>query len=68
MTKDWRRKKGHRVCEDCGGKVFLGDWPTCHGDPEDHGPQTGGWQFGGVSPYKPLVLGETLGHDGKIRT
>ena len=29
------------VCEKCGGRVFIGDFPLCRGNPLDHGPWTG---------------------------
>jgi hypothetical protein len=71
VRADWRRRKKPDICERCGANVYIGDWPTCHGNPEEHGPQRGGWQWGeGSAPGSkaPLVLGQDLGYDGKVKT
>ena len=43
------------ICEECGGKSRIGDWPFCHGDPDKHQQVEPGWHQG-FTPYVDIQL------------
>lgn len=46
------------ICEECGGKFNIGDWPFCHGDPSKHVKVEPNFHVG----FEPYVDTQLLPH------
>lgn len=45
------------ICDECGAKLRIGDWPFCKGDPLAHKPGQSGFGFDPFTPYvDPHIL------------
>lgn len=49
------------ICSTCGGKLYMGDWPFCTGNPHDHMPA----YRAGMFDFPTVVVHRKLGEDGQ---